>query len=419
MSTIAQPAAPSESASHEAYLLCKHLPGLDGLRALAILEVIAHHADVGGITGQGFLGVSIFFAISGFLVTTLLLREQSRTGTIARARFHTRRMLRIWPLYFAVLAVYVVAVTFLEKDAVAKAEFFQNLPYFATFTTNLFVHLEPGARIVFYFSWSLAAQEQFYLLWPTVLRRFRGWWGPALAVLAFLAFQVAVRAVFASEWTSPLMLQALSSFVPIVLGCFAAFALHRRSGFHLLSRIAGRRWSFPVALAVVVAAQYVPQLPRLVTDVSVTFLIVAAVLGAAPLATWVLESRPLRHVGVVSYGIYLMHMLAMNAARMVVGRDAGPLLLAGMTAVLSVAAATVSRSALEQPILSWRDRIARRRRPALDRRPLPPEPQHVEAADPLFALSDHRGVAAGPARHGVRRASAGGQTRMPVLPPEE
>ena len=98
----------SESESRR-FVETRHFPALDGLRGLSILAVIWHHAvDPAGI--WGYFGVSLFFAISGFLITTLLLRERAATGRISLRNFYMRRTLRIFPLYYAVVALYVVVV---------------------------------------------------------------------------------------------------------------------------------------------------------------------------------------------------------------------------------------------------------------------------------------------------------------------
>ncbi|MCX5745493.1 MAG: acyltransferase, partial [Proteobacteria bacterium] len=147
----------------------KHLPALDGLRALSILAVIAHHgggaaAGAASPLGRGHLGVQLFFVLSGFLITSLLIQERARSGGIDLARFYVRRSLRIFPLYFAVLALYVVVVGLTARHEPAGRAFFANLPYFATYTSNWMVSLDEP-RVIFYFAWSLAVEEQFYLVW--------------------------------------------------------------------------------------------------------------------------------------------------------------------------------------------------------------------------------------------------------------
>jgi peptidoglycan/LPS O-acetylase OafA/YrhL len=107
----------------------------------------------------GAQGVSLFFASSGFLITTLLLREKARNSRIDLKAFYVRRSLRIFPLYYGVLLVHIALVTLLERDSVTGQAFYDNLIYFATCTSNLFVPLD--GRVIFYFAWSVAAEEPF------------------------------------------------------------------------------------------------------------------------------------------------------------------------------------------------------------------------------------------------------------------
>ena len=110
---------------------------------------------------QGFYGVQVFFVVSGFLITTLLLREMDRYGRISLRDFHIRRALRIWPLYYAVPALYVVNALAVERGTVRAASFLHYLPSFATFTYAWFVSANwPGE--MFNLAWTLSTQEQFY-----------------------------------------------------------------------------------------------------------------------------------------------------------------------------------------------------------------------------------------------------------------
>lgn len=156
--------------AHEVYLACSRFSSLDGLRAVSITAVIwAHTGSREGILGQGFHGVDLFFAISGFLITTLLLREHSARGRIDLRAFYIRRALRIFPLYYAALAVYALVWFLRYRGSPVGDRFVSQLPAFATYTTNWFVHLVPGEGVLFFHSWSLATEEQFYLLWPPAL----------------------------------------------------------------------------------------------------------------------------------------------------------------------------------------------------------------------------------------------------------
>ena len=159
---------------YEAFTATAWFSGLDGLRAFSVVAVLWYHLagehDL-ALLNHGNQGVQLFFAISGFLVTTLLLRERRRTGTISLRSFYLRRTLRIFPLYYAVLATYALLVFATLRGTPKGAEFWQHLPAFATYTSNWFVSADAGTGhgVTFYFAWSLATEEQFYLVWPPLL----------------------------------------------------------------------------------------------------------------------------------------------------------------------------------------------------------------------------------------------------------
>src|SRR5262245_44922164 len=151
--------------SYETYRDTKVFGSLDGLRCLSIVAVVWHHAAGSMIDHpllrHGHLGVSLFFVISGFLITTLLLRERDRFGDISLRLFYARRSLRIFPLYYTVLLAYVLLAWLFESGSRFGQQFFHSLPAYMTYTSNWFVKME-DERVIFYFAWSLAAEEQFY-----------------------------------------------------------------------------------------------------------------------------------------------------------------------------------------------------------------------------------------------------------------
>ena len=151
----------------------RHIPSLDGLRALSVLLVIVLHTllrnhlynqipFVYRLVGNGSLGVFIFFVISGYLITTLLLREREKTGTISLKSFYIRRAFRILPpLYLYILFLAVLGATG-HLPGMNRRELITAL----TLTRNYVPHVSLWAMEHF---WSLCIEEQFYLLWPTVL----------------------------------------------------------------------------------------------------------------------------------------------------------------------------------------------------------------------------------------------------------
>jgi peptidoglycan/LPS O-acetylase OafA/YrhL len=231
---------PAERApSHVSFLAQRRFASLNGLRCLAILEVIWHHAS-GRRWGSG-VGVDLSFAISGFLITTLLVREFSRTGRIDVRRFYARRTLRILPLYFTVLGVYVLLVLGMARGSSEGIAFEHHLPAFATLTSNWFVPLVHAHAVAFYFAWSLATQEQFYLLWPLGLLLCLApgrWWRAGALVLALIAADAVARHVSGGG----LALTVVRSIaVPICLGSLWALVLRSPTGYAAARRALGHR----------------------------------------------------------------------------------------------------------------------------------------------------------------------------------
>src|SRR5579871_5080274 len=152
----------------------RYQPALDGIRALSILAVLLYHGSVTW-AGGGFLGVEVFFVLSGFLITSLLLREWQETGAVRLGRFWSRRARRLLPALFvlvAVVAVYYRATGSdatplgLQSNAVATLLYFGNWHQIAT-GSSYFAASGPLSPLQH--TWSLAIEEQFYLLWPLLL----------------------------------------------------------------------------------------------------------------------------------------------------------------------------------------------------------------------------------------------------------
>ena len=148
-------------------------PGLDGLRGLAVLAVVAFHAGLSWIPG-GYLGVDAFFVLSGFLITRLLLREVVEAGQVDLVRFWARRLSRLVPALVAVIAVVVAvrvvqeadALQALGRDAAASLLYAANWRFLQVGEGYFGATAEPS---LLQHTWSLAIEEQFYLLWPILL----------------------------------------------------------------------------------------------------------------------------------------------------------------------------------------------------------------------------------------------------------
>ncbi|HEX9258687.1 MAG TPA: acyltransferase, partial [Acidimicrobiales bacterium] len=171
MSTVAAVPSRPESAATDHRLT--YLPGLDGLRAISVAAVLLYHADLAWIPG-GFLGVEVFFVISGYLITLLMLNERERTGMIDLRNFWLRRARRLLPALYTLLAlVALYSVVFLRdelarlREDILAAFFYVTNWYLIVSESSYFDRL--GRPSLLRHLWSLAVEEQFYLLWPIAM----------------------------------------------------------------------------------------------------------------------------------------------------------------------------------------------------------------------------------------------------------
>jgi peptidoglycan/LPS O-acetylase OafA/YrhL len=350
--------------THAAYLAMRSFGALDGLRCLSILAVVYHHAHGalawGRASERGFLGVDLFFVLSGFLIVTLLLRERDQTGRVSLRNFAARRALRILPLYLGILLLTAVILGVLRRDGKHAALFFKELPYLLTYTTNWV----PVTTLAV--TWSLSAEEQFYLFWPLVEKVVRR---PALLAVALIVASeaIAVGLLDRSSWfgwtaREPAMLRQ-TTFAPILLGVLLAHVLHDQRGFAVVARALGARRSPIVILgALLVVVPLLPAdlrgWPRLCVHLLMILLLASVVVredhALRPFLCW----GPIRRLGVLSYGMYLWHMFALAVPlRLVASGRLSPLLLFPLTLALTVALAEGSFRCYETPFLRLRARF--------------------------------------------------------------
>jgi peptidoglycan/LPS O-acetylase OafA/YrhL len=211
------------------------IPSLDGLRAISILMVLLAHAsasaDFPSGTSKilenivsGSVGVRIFFVISGFLITTLLLQQEQRDGQISLKQFYQRRILRIFPVYF----LYIFAVWVFRECMGPEVS---NSSYLAacTFTTGLFTE----GHWVLWHTWSLSIEEQFYILWPTLLYISTPRYRFALAAVFLLTMPLLRIILYKKHHFELLSYSFLGQGDTIMYGCsFALIAWYKKDLFH-------------------------------------------------------------------------------------------------------------------------------------------------------------------------------------------
>jgi len=346
------------------------LPGLDGVRALAVIAVIAFHEQLSVLPG-GFLGVDVFFVLSGYLITDLLVAQWHQHGRLRLGTFWARRARRLLPALATMLVVVTAATAIIEPSQLAALR--PALLAAVTYSSNWWQALQHQS----YFTqfgpppplqhlWSLAIEEQFYLVWPLLLvvlvsrcrssriRASAAWLCAALSALAMTAIYLPgadpSRVYYGTDTHSSALLVGAALALSWPLQRLRALTADKArvadglglAGLALLGWAMGHyrgddQALYPAGLLIAALAAG------------------AVVLAAASpgLVSWVLGLPPLRWIGVRSYGIYLWHwpVIALSTAFLARSRSRpGPLIWAA-EAALAVGLAAVSWRWIEQPII--------------------------------------------------------------------
>ena len=336
-------------------------PDLEGLRGVAILLVLLFHARLPGSAG-GFVGVDVFFVLSGFLITGLLLREHERTGRISLGAFYARRARRILPAASVVLAATMILSWFMlapldlprvAGDAVASALSVGNIRFAAGATDYFGTDLTPSPVIHY---WSLGVEEQFYLLWPALLILATRSHRPRIAAGLLLAGLAIVSYLLALVLTDAAPAWAFYSLPTrawqLALGGLLAVGAAR------IDRIPNRiavplGWlglgAILSALVLVGPGTPYPGLAALLPALGSGAVILA---GQRPGAVASLLAVPvLRFLGRISYSLYLVHwpIFVLPAATLAIGEEL-PLEVRAALAALAVAVGWASYRFVELPI---------------------------------------------------------------------
>lgn len=283
-------------------------PGLDGIRGGAVILVMLNHT---GALRWGFVGVDVFFALSGFLITTLLFEERQRHGRVSLRAFYVRRARRLVPGLVLLLVAYSVAVTRFGLfgsywplwQRLASTLFYANNWVLAT------GHSPLGPLTL---TWSLAQEEQFYLLWPILLCLLWRLRARPIVILTLLVAAVIGLMYYLPHVSVVAHLDNYYNpayrFGQLLIGCAAALLWRYRPTHFAL------RWS-PIGLAAIFGIGYFADdtsralLPRLAAGaICAAVLVLHAATGNRSILTRLLSFPPLRFMGTISYGLYLYHL---------------------------------------------------------------------------------------------------------------
>lgn len=320
-----------------------YVPQLDGLRFMAFLLVFVHHGPrlsalfapgtvlhkgFRVLEGFGWFGVDLFLVLSAFLITSLLLIEYDRHGSISLRGFYMRRILRIWPLYYLMCAIGFFLLPWLAyaaeplssptHDRLMKIYFIPYVTLFGNFASG--VHTYPPVATLAHL-WTVTLEEQFYIAWPLILsltlraRKYVLWILLSVLLAGTLLFRF--RLIGATKhpyiWT-----HTLARLDPLVIGIAIAVWRHWRPArpgwlIPLIKVLAG--W------ALVCSISYFPPIEAQTKHVIWVYLATAAGFGLIldgilsrernPIA-WILSRRPLVWLGKLTYGLYVYHMLGLT-----------------------------------------------------------------------------------------------------------
>ncbi len=345
-----------------------YTPSLDGLRGISILAVLGFNGHVTWLRG-GFVGVDVFFVLSGFLITLLLVEEHVRTSRVNLRNFYFRRALRLLPALFALILVcvsYALLFQPAEKAWITIKGALYALFYIANWAQTLPNSAGIGALS---HAWSLSVEEQFYILWPLlllVLLRVRIKW----LIFAVLGLIIAVS-ICLNAWLwqadTPYLRMYFGTDTrahELLIGCVAALLL----GFGLVRRRESLRWVFhslsTLSLVIIFVSFFVFRHDEpfvynggfALISICTALLIVDLLLFPSRISRF-FEFAPLVWIGKISYGLYLWHFPIFEVTHKFADGKVSPVLYKVSGFVITLLVATASYYLLELPFLRLKRRF--------------------------------------------------------------
>lgn len=388
---------PSTVSIHQKY---KYFPSLDILRFLAFMLVFVSHASLYFgyknlspkwtefreiFLTHGDLGVTFFFVLSGFLITYLLMSEKHQNGEINIKKFYMRRLLRIWPLYFITIFITVFLlpyfVNLLKIGDFLPFNIFENLqsyPWYVFFVGNFNMFLNQPPTVTLAILWSICVEEQFYLLWPLIVRFVKQKYLPTLLIsVIFLA--TIYRFVYAFDYNT-IKYSTFSVMSDIAIGCLVAWLFFEKSKLTTwaknLNHIKAFFLYYSSLIILILSRSFIYDIHQLWLKKTLIAIepVIFAILFAFIISrlaglrdSFVTGKHPIQkmfvYLGQISYGLYCYHMIVLVAVMSMLYNggyktiyQSVPQLLAVffLTLIISIICAVVSYHFIERNILKFK-----------------------------------------------------------------
>jgi peptidoglycan/LPS O-acetylase OafA/YrhL len=343
---------------------------VQALRAVAVLTVVLYHAHIPYLTG-GYVGVDVFFVISGFLITGLLVREKERTGKISIKKFYGRRMRRIMPAAALTMIVTVVASyhwlgyirgAHIAEDAQWSSVFLANIHYAAVGTDYLNSQDPPSTLQHF---WSLSVEEQFYVVWPVMFlilgllgRRYASRWLMIVPVGLVVVASYAYSIWYTAESVTPAYFSPFTRACELGAGAMLAVIMPTLKkiplAWSLVLSIGGMAGILATAFTFTDTTTFPGSMVALPVLATCAVLAGGSAAGANETKlNSVYAVKPIQWIGLWSYSLYLLHWPILTIASQRLGH-VPPAQTRAILVVSAIALAALSYSFIENPVRNWK-----------------------------------------------------------------
>ena len=308
-----------------------YFPGFNGLRFIAAVSVVIYHFEAFKIfydinnwtirwSPDGEIAVTLFFVLSGFLITYLLLTEKQSTENVSIKKFYVRRILRIWPLYYLIVITGLICLKFnlfYTPNSLAEINnhFFDKSLLFIFFMPNVASVSFGNILALINHSWSIGVEEQFYLLWPVFIKYLKKSVSFFIAIFGVLIIYYSLKVFFLTHSLSPLFYNLykflyLTRIQCMAIGAIGAYIIFFKNNFIIKIITNG---FFQIVLYAFMFYFYIVQPDLKVFNYltheihAILFCLIIMTLNFNRIALKVLENRALNFLGKISYGIYMFH----------------------------------------------------------------------------------------------------------------